>query len=202
MSAIEDLRTRLGEIGDLSRAASLLAWDERTMMPSAGGEARSEQLATLAKVRHEMFCDDEVGRLLDAAGAEVGEAEPGEASEHGINADLVRVVSRDWAKARRVPSELRAEMARAGSAGEQAWVEARSASDYSILLPHLRRNVELTRRYADCYQGFPGFSHPYDPLLDEYEPEMSTEQMRSLLGELREGLVPLVAEATEDPHEP
>ena len=125
MSAIEDLRTRLGEIGDLSRAASLLAWDERTMMPSAGGEARSEQLATLAKVRHEMFCDDEVGRLLDAAGAEVGEAEPGEASEHGINADLVRVVSRDWAKARRVPSELRAEMARAGSAGEQAWVEAR-----------------------------------------------------------------------------
>ena len=90
MSAIEDLRTRLGEIGDLSRAASLLAWDERTMMPSAGGEARSEQLATLAKVRHEMFCDDEVGRLLDAAGAEVGEAEPGEASEHGINADLVR----------------------------------------------------------------------------------------------------------------
>ena len=196
MSAIEDLRGRLGEIGDLSRAASLLAWDERTMMPPAGGEARSEQLATLAKVRHEMFCDDEVGRLLEAAGAEVGEAEPGEASERGINADLVRVVSRDWAKARRVPSELRAEMARAGSAGEQAWVEARSASDYSILLPHLQRNVELTRRYADCYQGFPGFSHPYDPLLDEYEPEMTTEQMRTLLGELREGLVPLVAEAT------
>ena len=107
--------------------------------------------------------------------------------ERGINADLVRVVSRDWAKARRVPSELRAEMARAGSAGEQAWVEARSASEYSILLPHLQRNVELTRRYADCYQGFPGFSHPDHPLLDEYEPEMTTEQMRALLGELREG---------------
>ena len=36
MSAIEDLRARLGEIGDLSRAAALLAWDERTMMPPAG----------------------------------------------------------------------------------------------------------------------------------------------------------------------
>ena len=31
---------------------------------------------------------------------------------------------------------------------------------------------------------------------------MSTEQMRSLLGELREGLVPLVAETTENSHEP
>ena len=201
MSAIEDLRARLGEIGDLSRAAALLAWDERTMMPPAGGEARSEQLATLAKVRHEMFCEDEVGRLLEAAGSEAGgpdageDPAPGGESRQSIDADLVRVVSRDWEKARRVPSELRAELARAGSAGEQAWVEAKAASDYSLLLPHLQRNVELTRRYADCFDGFPGFSHPYDPLLDEYEPEMSTERMRSLLGELREGLVPIVADA-------
>ncbi len=67
-----------------------------------------------------------------------------------------------------------------------------------MLLPHLERNVELTRRFADCYEGFPGFSHPYDPLLDEYEPEMTTERMRAVLAELREGLVPLVAEATEN----
>lgn len=193
MSAIDELRERLGEIGDLSRAAALLAWDERTMMPPAGGEARSEQLATLAKVRHEMFCDDEVGRLLEAARAELpdADAEPGA----DVDADLVRVVSRDWEKARRVPSELRAEMARAESVGEQAWVEAKRASDYSLLLPHLERNVELARRYADCYEGFENFSHPYDPLLDEYEPEMSTERMRSLLGELRDGLVPLVEQA-------
>ena len=67
-----------------------------------------------------------------------------------------------------------------------------------MLLPHLERNVELTRRFADCYDGFPGFSRTYDALLDEYEPEMTTEQMRAVLTDLREGLVPLVAEATEN----
>ena len=66
-----------------------------------------------------------------------------------------------------------------------------------MLLPHLAQNVELTRRYADCYEGFPGFAHPYDPLLDEYEPEMTTEQMRAVLTGLREGLVPLVREAAD-----
>ena len=197
MTAIDDLRARLAEIGDLSRAAALLAWDERTMMPVAGGEARSNQHATLAKVRHEMFCDDEIGRLLESAAGDVDGAEAGESSEDSINADLVRLVSRDWEKARRVPSELRAEMARAGSIGEQAWVEARKASDFSMLFPHLEKNVELARRYADCYEGFEDFSHPYDPLLDEYEPQMGTEAMRSVLGELREGLVPIVKEATE-----
>jgi carboxypeptidase Taq len=93
---------------------------------------------------------------------------------------------------------LQAELARASSVAENAWVEAKAKSDYEMLLPHLRENVELTRRYADCFEGFPGFTHPYDPLLDEYEPEMTTEVMRAVLEELREGLVPLVREATDN----
>src|SRR3954449_3631402 len=51
MGAVEDLRERLGEVHDLSRAASLLAWDERTMMPSAGAETRAPKLATLDRRR-------------------------------------------------------------------------------------------------------------------------------------------------------
>ena len=92
-------------------------------------------------------------------------------------------------------------MAQASSVAERAWVEAKAESDFASLLPHLERNVELARRYAECYEGFPGFEHPYDALLDEYEPEMSTAQMRGLLAELRDGLVPLVAEAG-DPDAP
>src|SRR3954447_17996994 len=194
MGASEDLRERLGEIHDLSRAASLLAWDERTMMPAAGAEARAQTLATLARVRHEMFCEDEIGRLLDQVRSDQGEVPPGES----IDADLARLVSRDWEKARRVPSELRAEMAHASSVAENAWVEAKQRSDFAMLLPDLRRNVELTQRYAECFEGFPGISHPYDALLDEYEPEMSTEQMRAVLAGLREGLVPLVREAASN----
>ena len=77
-------------------------------------------------------------------------------------------------------------------------MEAKRASDFQMLLPHLERNVELANRYVACYEGFPGFSHPYDPLLDEYEPEMSTERMRAILVGLREGLVLLVAEAASN----
>jgi carboxypeptidase Taq len=195
MPAIDELRERLAAINDLSGAASLLAWDERTMMPKGGAEVRAETLATLARVRHEMFIDDEVGRLIDQARSETdADASPGES----IDADLIRVAARDWEKARRVPSELRAELARASSIAENAWVEAKERSDFSMLLPHLEKNVELTRRFADCYDGFPGFTRTYDALLDEYEPEMTTEQMRSVLTDLREGLVPLVAEATQN----
>jgi carboxypeptidase Taq len=195
VGAYEELRERLAEIHDLGRAAALLGWDERTMMPAGGAEARAETQATLAKVRHEMFIADEIGALIDQvrSGPEA-DAPAGES----VAADLARIVSRDWEKARRVPSELRAEMARASSIAENVWVEAKHRSDFAMLLPYLRENVELTKRFADCYEGFPGFSHPYDPLLDEYEPEMTTEEIRTVLVGLREGLVPLVREATEN----
>ena len=198
-SAAAELRERLGEIHDLSRAASLLAWDERTMMPDAGAESRAQQLATLAKVRHELFSSDEIGRLDRARPLGDRRQRRTGGGAGSTDADLVRVVSRDWEKARRVPSELRAEMARASSVAERAWVEAQGGLGLlDASSPTSSENVELARRYAECYEGFAGFEHPYDPLLDEYEPEMSTEQMRVACSRsCATGLVPLVARAGE-----
>src|SRR5215211_1271497 len=183
---LEELRGRLAEIHDLGRAAGLLAWDERTMMPPGGGEARADQLATLASVRHRMFASDEIGRMIEAVRPEVEALDPDAEPRN-----LIRVVARDWEKARRVPAELRAEIVRASTLGESAWREARRRSDFELLRPHLEKNVELAKRFAGCYEGFENFAHPYDPLLDEFEPRMPTAEMRSLLGELRSGLAPL-----------
>jgi carboxypeptidase Taq len=185
------LRTVLGEISDLGRARALLAWDEHTQMPPGGAGARAEQLATLARVRHERLVSPELGELLEAAAAEV-DGLPHDSDD----ASLVRVARRGWEKARRVPADLRAEMTRAASLAEHAWVGFREQSDFQGLLPHLRRNVELRRRYAECFDGFPGFEHPFDPLLDDYEPGMTTPEAGRFLAELRDGIRPLVAEVS------
>jgi carboxypeptidase Taq len=189
---LEQLRVRLAEINDLGRARALLAWDERTQMPPAGAEPRAEQEATLARIRHERLISDELAGLLEAAGAET-DGMPYES----VEASLVRVARRECEKARRVPPELRAEMTRQASRGEHAWVEARERSDFGYFLPFLERNVELRRRYADCFDGFEGFEHPYDPLLDDFEPGMTTPEMAAILAELRDGVVPLVAAVAE-----
>jgi carboxypeptidase Taq len=185
-SALESLRARLAEISDLGRARALLAWDERTKMPPAGAEARASQLGTLARIRHERLASEETGRLLEQAATEShGKAEDSDAC-------LVRVARREWEKARRVPAELRAELTRAASLAEHAWVAARRRSDFAALLPHLERNVELRRRYAECFDGFEQVARPYDALLDDFEPGMATAEMAAVLAELRQGVVELV----------
>jgi carboxypeptidase Taq len=180
---MDELLERLAEIADLERVAMLMAWDQEVCMPPAGGEPRGELRATVGRLAHERFTDERVGEWLAAA-------EP----RDELEADVVRVARRDFDKARRVPGELVAEMARAGVAARGAWLQARAADDYASFAPYLERNVELRRRYSAC---FPEAEHPYDPLLDDYEPGMTTAEVRNALERLRDGLVPLVAAAPE-----
>jgi carboxypeptidase Taq len=185
MSKLEQLRERLSELVDLRHTTQLLQWDQQTMMPPRGGPARAESLATLERISHDMFVAAETGELLDAAGAELDGAAP-----DSDDARLVSVVRRRWEKARRVPTELAAELARASSLGQEAWVEARKGSDFAAFAPYLKTNLELARRYVDCFDGY---ACAYDVLLDDYEPMMTTAEVATLFAGLRSELVPLIA---------
>jgi carboxypeptidase Taq len=189
---VSELRERLAELTDLACAGRLLDWDQQTQMPARGGGARADQLATLHRITHEMFISDETGRLLDRAAGALNGADP-----DGDDARIVNVVRRDWEKARRVPSELAAEMAHAGSIGQEAWVIARRDSDFKAFAPYLKRNLELKRRYVDCFDSFPGFDCAYDVLLDDFEVGMKTAEVAALFEQLKAELVPMIAAVAE-----
>jgi carboxypeptidase Taq len=185
----EELRRRLGDIHDLEKAAGLLSWDEETKMPPGGVDARAEQRATLNRIAHELQVAPELGRLLDdLSGFEE------EYGHDSFEASLVRVARRDYDKAARVPADLRAELTRAGSFGYRAWLEAREQQDYSIMLPHLERNLELRRQYVEC---FGPQDDPYDVVLDDYEPDMKTAEVEQIFDQLKAALVPMIRSVAE-----
>jgi carboxypeptidase Taq len=187
--AIEQLRARLAELADLENTAHLLQWDQQTMMPPRGASSRAEARATLERISHEMFVSAETGRLLEAAAA----ALDGPAADSD-EASLVRVTQRRWEKARRVPSALAGDLARAAAVGQEAWVQARADSNFAAFAPYLERNIELARRYVECFEDF---DCAYDALLDDYEPGMRTAEMAALFAELKAELVPLIAKLSE-----
>ena len=194
---LDVLKLRLAELSDLAHAMALAHWDQQTMMPVRGGEARAESLATLTRISHEMFVDDDTGRLLDAAAAQLngagGEGGPGGFDPDSDDARLITLVRRQWDKARRVPTELAAELARAASIGQEAWIAARANSDFASFAPYLERNLELARRYVDCHMSNGEFACGYDVLLDDYEPRMPATEVTELFAQLKAELVPVIA---------
>src|SRR5215472_692332 len=188
--ALEQLKERLGEVGDLGKVARLLSWDQQTMMPPAGTGHRAEQTATVQRLAHELFTDPAVGRLLD-------QLEPLEASldPDSDDAALIRVTRRDYQKSVQVPSSLRAATARAAAEARPVWVKAKAESDFASFLPSLERIVELKLEYVDCVAD--GAVERYDVLLDDFEPMTTTAEVRTLFEELKPPLVELIAEPRE-----
>jgi carboxypeptidase Taq len=184
------LRARMAELSDLGRIHSLLFWDQNTMMPPRGAAARADHSSTLELISHGRLTDPEVGRLLDTLAPWADGEDP--------DSDAVRLlaaVRRDHEKAVCVPAPLAAEMSHADALGQQAWQEARAASDFSHFRDALTRHVELRHRYVECFEPA---AHPYDILLDDFEPGLTTEELRPLFTTLRDELVGLVAGAARN----
>lgn len=191
MNALEQLKNHLAEIDDLKMAAGVLGWDQQTYMPPGGGQARAHAIGTLSRLAHEKFASSETARLLDAA-----ESETQHCAADSDEACLLRMARRDYEKSRKLPDEFVAAWSRDAILSNEVWRHARHANDFAAFAPHLEKMLDYARRQADYY-GYE--AHPYDALLDDYEPELKTAEVSAIFGELRSAQVALVQAIREKP---
>ncbi len=191
MNAFPALLAEVALIQDLHAASALLDWDQQTYMPRNAAEDRASQLASVASVIHEKETAPAYAKHLEEAEKEVAGFPP-----DSFESCLVRVLKRNFEKESRVPASLVREMAETSANAHHAWTRAREASDYSQFAPFLERLLDLARRYAAL---FAPYRNPYDPLLDNYEEGLTTEQLEPLFRDLREKLVPLLRKIAAAP---
>ncbi len=174
----------LRETALLESTQTVLEWDERTGMPAAAGPYRADQIAYLAGLVHRRRTDDQLGEWLGSLIDSPLATDPH--SESGCN---VHWAWRDYQKHCKLPQRLVEELSKATILGQQAWSTARTEGDFRLFLPHLTTILRLKREQAEAL-GYD--DDPYDALLDEYEPGARTAEVASVLGVLRDELVPFV----------
>ncbi len=186
-----ELKSMLNDISDLGQAIGLLGWEQQTYMPPGAAETRGNQQALLSRLAQEWATSPKLGKLLEQLKPYAESLDPDE-----DDARLIKVTTRDFNKATCVPTEYVVEFAKAATLANQAWMEARQKSDYSIFKPHLEKMIDLRRRYASF---FPNAKHPYDALLDDYEPGMTTEEVKAIFNDLRPQQVELIKAISAHP---
>ena len=190
MSRTDDLYSELTrllhETAILGSCSSVLSWDEQTFMPSGGASFRSEQLGLLAGMTHERATSPRLGELLSEleASGELGDPD-------GDRAVNVREARRTYHRATKLPRRLVEELSRTITLSQQAWVKAREDAEFPEFLPWLEKMIGLKREEAQAI-GF-GDGVPYDALLDDYEPGMTTAEITRVFAPLRDELVSLVS---------
>jgi carboxypeptidase Taq len=178
----------------LSSCSALIGWDEQTYMPPGGVAHRGEQMAHLAGLHHERATDPRIGELLTMMEESdlVSDPERPEA----VN---VREIRRNYERRTRLPRSLVEELARTTTIGQQEWIGARNAADFSRFHPWLDRILSLKRDESACLSHAEGPGSRYDSLLDDYEPGARSAELKVLFQSLHEELVPLVQAIGERP---
>lgn len=182
-SIYQQLIDHMRETALLGSIESLVEWDERTKMPPAAGEYRAEQITLLVGLVHKRRTDPRLGEWLAALAEE-------KLDPHSDQGATVRELKRQYDRRVKLPQKLVEELARTTTLGQQTWGVAREKNDFASFRPLLEKIFQLKREQAQAlgYQ-----EHPYDALLDDYEPGALTSQVSKVLAGLREQLVPLVA---------
>ncbi len=190
----QQLVAHFRETALLAAAESALAWDERTMLPPGAAEYRVEQLTLLAGMLHQRNVDARVGDWLAELATGPLAAEP-----HSVTATTIRELKRAYDREVKLPQSLVEELARTASLGQHAWEAARKTNDFQTFAPLLAKTFDLKRAEADAL----GYAEcRYDALLEDYEPGERTSNIRRVLADLREALVPLVAEIAASSRRP
>ncbi|MGM0432859.1 MAG: carboxypeptidase M32 [Spirochaetota bacterium] len=185
---IEQLKELDNEIIRLEEVCSLLEWDEEIHMPTKAIGDRSEQITLLRGMVYDRKTSDRVGELLDLLAVPSQETETQRPMSDADKA-IVRLYKRDYERQKRVPRSLVTALSSVQSRAQAVWAKAREDSSFSDFQPYLEQIIDLKRQWAEAV-GYE--EHPYDPLLDEYEPGMTTREVDTLFSDLSQSLRELI----------
>ncbi len=186
-SPYQQLEQEFRRLYALKSATDLLRWDAATLMPRGSVEQRGDQLAVLSTECHALLAQPKIPRLLDRAAASASGLEDWQQAN-------LRCMRREYEHAIAVPHTLIARLAKATATAELRWRDARAQQDFKQFAPHLEEVVQLVRDRAQLL-GQALKLEPYDALVDEFSPGLSTAEIDRIFTVLSQRLPELIQQA-------
>lgn len=193
-SKFSALLEQLDTIQSLAGISSVLSWDQETYMPDGAIDARAKQSALMATLVHERWTSrafrDTLAQFVDLSTGDVDDSLSFEQRR------LIEEAYRDWRQANGLPQAFVESLSKLLSESQHVWQNAKKTHDFASFAPYLKDIIDKSKQKA----GFLGeFETPYDALLDEFEPGMTSAKLTPLFATLRDRSVALLQKIQAKP---
>ncbi|AIN20037.1 MULTISPECIES: carboxypeptidase M32 [Yersinia] len=185
-TAYQHLRATFTRLSRFEHLSAIAGWDMQTMMPPKGNLARSEAMAELNVLQHQILTAKDVGEWLKQAEQETLD---------DVEQANLREMRRHYNNAVLLPEALVEAKSLAGARCEHAWRQQRIANDWNGFAENLREVVTLSREEASIRAQAAGTSR-YDALLNLYEPGTNSADLDRIFGDLKQWLPDLLQKVT------
>ena len=179
-NAFNELTNEINKFNDVLNTMSILIWDSRTKMPKKGASSRGYQVGTLTSVAREILLSSKMRKLLDESENETHNLE-----EDSFERKTLLHLNEAINYHDKIPEKIQVKKAELEPLAHNAWAEAREKQDFKIFKPYLEEQVNIAIEQAHCI-GFK--DHPYDALMQRFEPGETVKSLKVLFDELKIGL--------------
>lgn len=181
MRVYDKYRNKMRKVADINHAIAVLSWDKEVNLPKESAPHRSQQVATLAGMSHNEFVHPDFGQMLERL-SRMKSLSPKEAKNVDVTLDAYR-------KATKFTEDFVIRKSKIESTAYHAWLKAREANDYAVFKDALKDLVELKKEESKKLKDA---DHPYDPLLDIYEPGLTVAQLEPIFTGIKKDLKKLI----------
>jgi carboxypeptidase Taq len=171
----------------LGTAQGLIHWDMETMMPPNAVQQRSMQLELLSRIGHQMSTNPEIGKLLQQIQSNPACDQLGEVEKRNVY-----LINKSYLEQTSLPERLVSELARQETITVNTWKKAKAKKDYNMLKPELKKLFDLNMQAAEILMKVKQTKTPYEALIDQFEPKMTTQKITETFDKLQLGLRPLL----------
>nr|CCC94841.1 unnamed protein product [Trypanosoma congolense IL3000] len=189
MNAYKELEKVFTRVYRFKHLESLAAWDMQVLMPPKAVDARGAALAEVGVYLHSVLVDPKVKTLLEEAEASVHELD-------ALQKANLREARRQLEKESLLPESFQERKSILTSQAQQLWKKHRADNDFAGFLPTFKELVELYREEGKLLAGDSG-KHPYEALVDNYEPDMTLEELDAIFDGVKSWLPDLLKQVRE-----
>jgi carboxypeptidase Taq len=184
MELFEKLKESTKEVQLLTATFSILQWDMQTHMPPRALKQRTEQHAFIRLLIYRLLTDEKRVALV---------------SELEDSTELDPEQQREVFLARRwlnqiitVPEDIVKAEAKQRVVATRSWNQAKKTNNWKLFESDLEPLLDISRNKAAFMMKGINAASPYNALMDETEPGITTVQVEKLFADLRKKLIPLV----------
>lgn len=182
------LTAHLEKVRSIESAMQLCEWDQETYMPPKGIFFRSLTLSNLGEITHKLKTSPAykklLGNLIDLNSGVIKHHD----LSHQEKANL-QILKSDLEKQIKIPSKFVKNFTQLTSEATFVWQKAKEHSDFRSFAPYLKKIVLANQKKAKLL-GFK--DHPYNALVDLYEPGMNVATLDTLFTKLKFELIQLL----------
>ncbi len=197
MLAYKELLSKTKDATVLVTAEGLIHWDMETYMPPNAVEQRSLQLSLLSRIHHKLSTDPQIGKLINNIQTSSKYEALSQAEKRNIY-----LINKSYREQTALPEELVAELAKQEAITVNVWKKAKAQKNFSLFKADLQKLLDLSKQAAEILMDVKETKTPYEALIDNFEPKMTTEKITATFNQFQQGLKQLISRIQASSNKP